>query len=91
MTTNSLETHLTKSLDAVRRAKIGRISKVGDEFEVALSFKHVNAETPDEIIRYDKVISCCGFRIDSSIFGEGFKPLLDEKGTFPLLRPDYES
>jgi thioredoxin reductase len=70
-----IETHETKSADAVIPASIGYIKKEGDEFKVLLKFTFSKTiENPEAVITYDKVIVCTGFRYNTDIYDSTCKP-----------------
>jgi hypothetical protein len=77
--TRTLEGHATKSLDGVRIGHVKNIQKIGDEFELDVEFENVDKSIFKRKSRFHKVISCCGFRIDTSIYKDCTKPLLNEK------------
>jgi thioredoxin reductase len=70
-----IETHETKSADAVIPASIGYIKKEGDEFKVLLKFTFSKTiENPEAVVTYDKIIVCTGFKYSTDIFDSTCKP-----------------
>lgn len=86
---NFLDTYQLKSQNAVLDAQISSISKEGDELVVEFDYEHAGGEV--ETIRYDRVITCTGFRFDTSLFSERCQPELAHNGKFPAMSPSWES
>jgi thioredoxin reductase len=86
---NLLDTYQLKLQNAVLDATIERIEKVDSVFQVHVSYSHAHGEK--EVLAYDRVIVCTGFRFDHSIFDETCKPELVINGRFPRQTSDWES
>ena len=109
---NFIDTYLLKSQNAVLDAQIEQI-EVRDEatasrretdetwgdgrYRVHVAYAHANGER--EVLYYDRIILCTGWRFDASIFGETCQPLLTissssaswNPGKYPKQTPEYES
>jgi thioredoxin reductase len=83
-----LDTYQLKSQNVVLDATIERIERVGPEFLVTLSYSR-----RDKVVQlvYDRVITCTGFRMDTSIFDADCTPELTINDRFPALTPEWES
>ncbi len=84
-----LDTYQLKSQNAVLDADIQKIEKVGDVFRVSYGYQH--AESEQEVIEYDYVIACTGFRFDASLFHESCRPELCDKNKLPVQKNSWES
>ncbi|GAA4545696.1 FAD-dependent oxidoreductase [Amycolatopsis samaneae] len=85
---NFLDTYQLKTQNMVLDATIGRIERRGGEFHVTLTY----ARRPKTVtLVYDRVITCTGFALDSSIFGAGARPELTINDRFPKLTAEFES
>ena len=84
---NVLDTYQLKSQNAVLDADIRAIEKDGDEYRVIFEYQHAQGEV--EEIRYDMIISCCGFAFDTSLFKNGHP--LCEKRKYPTHHHDWQS
>jgi thioredoxin reductase len=85
---NFLDTYQLKTQNMVLDATIERIEHDGDEYHVTLAYKR-----RDRTVRltYDRVITCTGFRLDTSIFGTACRPELTINDRFPALTSEWES
>jgi thioredoxin reductase len=85
---NFLDTYQLKTQNMVLDATILRIERAGQEFLVTLSYAR-----RDKIVQlcYERVITCTGFQMDSTIFDETCRPELAINGRFPALTAEWES
>ncbi|MUN39520.1 NAD(P)-binding protein [Actinomadura sp. NEAU-AAG5] len=87
---NFLDTYQLKLQNAVLDGDVRRVEQRPDgTYLVTVSFVRADEVTKD--IPYDKVIVCTGFRMDTSIFGEGCRPETTIRDRFPALTPAFES
>ncbi|WP_086931834.1 NAD(P)-binding domain-containing protein [Agarilytica rhodophyticola] len=87
---NFLDSYQLKSQNAVLDATIKGISKEEDgSYSVSLDYSHADGEK--EVIVYDKVILCAGFRFDDSLFDDTCKPTLSRQDRFPEQTSEWES
>jgi len=86
---NFLDTYQLKSQNAVLDAYINKIEYLDSKYIVSFSYTHANGE--EEIIIYDRIIVCTGFRFDDSIFDESCKPDLTINDRFPNQTAEWES
>ncbi|MGP0172643.1 NAD(P)-binding domain-containing protein [Pseudomonas sp. NCHU5208] len=84
-----LDTYQLKSQNAVLDADVQAIEKVGDKYRVAFGYKH--AEGEQEVIEYDQVFACTGFRFDTGIFDNSCLPALCSMGKLPEQGSDWQS
>jgi thioredoxin reductase len=86
---NFLDTYQLKSQNAVLDGTVQSIERDGDGFLVRFAFARANEVVKE--LRYDRVIGCTGFRLDTSIFAADAMPELVHNDRFPSLTPAYES
>lgn len=87
---NILETYRLKGQNAVLDANLERLRRLPDGgFVASVSYAHAHGEK--EELRYDRAISCTGFRGDFSMFDEGCRPELSIYDRFPALTSSWES
>ena len=85
-----LDTYQLKTQNAVLDAEVKLIERHPDGgFAVTFAYQHAEGEV--EVLRYDRVIRCTGFRFDASIFDDSARPALVHGDRFPDLRTDWES
>jgi len=84
-----LDTYQLKSQNAILDADIQKIEKVGEVFRVSYGYQH--AESEQEVIEYDHVIACTGFRFDASLFHESCRPELCDMNKLPVQKNSWES
>lgn len=84
-----LDTYQLKSQNALINSEIDEIRKVGDKYQVTFRYTLANDEV--EMIEYDCVLACTGFKIDESIFDKSCMPELVINNRFPKQTPWYES
>ena len=86
---NFLDTYQLKSQNAVLDAEVTGIRREGDELVVSLAYRHAEGEIEDR--RYDHVLRCTGFALDTSIFGPTTMPALTCEDRLPALTERWES
>lgn len=87
---NLLDTYQLKSQNAVLDAQILNIEKLSNgQLDVTVKYGHAEGEV--EVLRYDYVIACTGFKFDGSIFEESAIPELCYMDKFPAIKPNFES
>lgn len=87
---NFLDTYQLKSQNAVLDCAVERIERREDgTYAVSVRYSHAGGES--EVLYYDRVIACTGFRFDASIFGEGCRPALAIDDRFPAQTSAWES
>lgn len=86
---NLLDSYQLKSQNAVLDAQVREIRREGSEYAATFAYSHADSEV--EVLRYDRVIACTGFRFDVTPFGEDCRPLLDDNGRFPVMTSEWES
>ncbi|HEX6472851.1 MAG TPA: NAD(P)-binding domain-containing protein [Streptosporangiaceae bacterium] len=78
--------------DAVLDAAIRRIERgSGGEFVVTLSYARRAGRIRTVRIRYDRVVACTGFQMDSTIFDPSCRPEPALGGRLPALTSEWES
>jgi len=87
---NFLDTYQLKSQNAVLDATVRRIEK-RDDGKLAVYLHYSHAQEEEEVLYYDRVIACTGFRFDASIFDEDCRPALAINGRFPDQTSAWES
>jgi thioredoxin reductase len=85
---NFLDTYSLKTQNMVLDATVDRIERVGDEFLVTLSYSRRDKTNQ---LAYDRVITCTGFRMDTSLFDASCRPELTINDRFPALTSAWES
>lgn len=87
---NLLDTYQLKTQNAVLDGTIEAIRKNdGGGFEVHIHYSHAEEET--EVLRYDRVITCTGFRFDDAIFDDTCRPALWHGNRLPEQTSAFES
>ncbi len=86
---NFLDTYQLKAQNAIVNADIEKIEKKGDHYNVTIAYTLANKEV--EVLQYDHIICCAGFKFDASIFDDTCKPKLAIKNRFPKQNEHYES
>jgi thioredoxin reductase len=84
-----LDSYQFKTLHSVLDCTVDEIRPVGDRFAVSIRYTHAEGET--DVLEYESVIRCTGFRLDCSIFDAGCRPTLDDEGRLPRLLPDWQA
>jgi thioredoxin reductase len=85
---NFLDTYQLKTQNMVLDGDILRIERRPDDYLITFAYAR-----RDKVVQlaYDRVITCTGFRMDSSIFADGCMPALTINGRFPALTSEWES
>ena len=86
---NLLDTYQLKSQNALINGYINKIEKRDGKFDVTFSYTLANDEV--EVITYDRVINCAGFRLDTDIFDTSCMPKLAIDDRFAAITSWYES
>jgi thioredoxin reductase len=86
---NFLDTYQLKAQNAVLDATIENIEKQGSKYAVTVSYAHADGER--EVLYYDRVIACTGFRFDADVFAPEIRPELVHNQRFPLQTSAWES
>ena len=84
-----LDSYQLKSQNAVLDADIRKIEKTASGYHVNFAYKHANGEV--EVLSYDKVLCCTGYRIDTGIFDDAAAPELTIRDKYPKLTSQWES
>ncbi|WP_190094574.1 NAD(P)-binding domain-containing protein [Streptomyces melanogenes] len=84
-----LDSYWFKTLHGVLECTVDEIRPVDGALRVEISY--TLAEGEREVLEYDTVIHCTGFRMDDSVFGEDCRPALAPNGRFPATGPDWQS
>lgn len=85
---NFLDTYQLKTQNMVLDGDILSIERHPDEYVVTFAYAR-----RDRVVQlaYDRVITCTGFRMDSSIFAADCRPELTINDRFPALTAEWES
>ncbi|WP_196141175.1 NAD(P)-binding domain-containing protein [Aliikangiella sp. G2MR2-5] len=86
---NFLDTYQLKSQNALLDAFIEKIEIVDGKYHVSVDYLHANGEK--EVLVYDRIINCTGFKFDNSIFDPSIKPEMCNMNKFPMQNNDWES
>lgn len=87
---NFLDTYQLKSQNAVLDGTVKSITRRDDgKLEVHVAYTHADEE--HEHLLYDRVLTCTGFRMDTSIFAPECAPEMTLKDRFPQLTSEWES
>jgi thioredoxin reductase len=86
---NFLDTYQLKSQNALLDAKINSIEKDNGKYYVNVSYAHAAGE--QEVLVYDKVINCTGFKFMDDFFADDIRPTLCAKQKFPVQTHEWES
>jgi thioredoxin reductase len=84
-----LDSYQFKTLHSVLDCTIDEIRPVGDRFEVHITYSHADGET--EVLEYESVLRCTGFRMATAVFGDGCAVATTLDGRLPALRSDFQS
>jgi thioredoxin reductase len=88
---NFLDTYQLKSQNGLLNASLSGITKEDNgQYKVMVDYTAVT-EDEDEALYYDRVISCCGFKFDETIFDESLSPAMIINDRFPDLTCEFES
>ncbi|MFI6318994.1 NAD(P)-binding domain-containing protein [Nonomuraea sp. NPDC050556] len=85
---NFLDTYQLKTQNMVLDGDVLSIEREGSGFAVTFAYAR-----RDKVVRltYDRVITCTGFRMDTSFFAGDCRPEMTINGRLPLLTPEWES
>jgi thioredoxin reductase len=85
---NFLDTYQLKTQNMVLDGDILNIERRADDYLVTFSYAR-----RDKVVQlaYDRVITCTGFKMDSSIFADDCAPQLTINDRFPALTNEWES
>lgn len=87
---NFLDTYQLKAQNAVLDGDVTKIEKSDEgKYLVTIIYAHANGES--EVLEYDRVLSCTGFRFDASIFEPECRPELTINDRFPKMSSAWES
>nr|WP_042197180.1 NAD(P)-binding domain-containing protein [Kibdelosporangium sp. MJ126-NF4]CEL22795.1 Larval mesenchyme specific protein [Kibdelosporangium sp. MJ126-NF4]CTQ89936.1 Larval mesenchyme specific protein [Kibdelosporangium sp. MJ126-NF4] len=86
---NFLDSYQLKSQNAILDGNVLAIREENGGFVASVSFSRANEVVKD--IRYDRVVACTGFRLDTSIFADGCRPDLVIKDRFPAQTSEWQS
>jgi thioredoxin reductase len=85
---NFLDTYQLKTQNMVLDGEILSIERGTDEYVVTFAYARRDRVVQ---LRYDRVISCTGFRMDPTIFAADCRPELTINDRFPALTAEWES
>ena len=86
---NFLDTYQLKSQNTVIDGTIREVKKVDGMCEVEIAYSHAMGQTT--VRKYDRVIFCTGFRVDTSIYDESCMPETTIRDKFPAQTVEWES
>ena len=86
---NLLDTYQLKAQNAILDASIARIDYHEGVYTVIVNYTHAAGE--QEVLQYDRVIVCTGFRFDASIFDTACRPRLTLHNRLPEQTCTWES
>jgi hypothetical protein len=86
---NLLDTYLLKCQNATLEVDIAKIEKRGQRYFVTVNY--LRAEGSSDVIEYDRVICCTGFRFDADIFDPDCRPEMMINNRFPKLDSSWQS
>ncbi len=86
---NLLDTYLLKCQNATLEVEIEKIERVDGKLQVTVRYQR--AAGSREVLTYDRVICCTGFRMDRDIFDASCKPEMTIQDRFPLLDSAWQS
>ena len=87
---NVLETYRLKGQNALLDGEVIQIARDGSGGYL-VEFDYAHAEGEREVLRYDRVLCCTGFRFDASMFEQSCAPEMAIDGRFPAQTPAWES
>ncbi len=86
---NILDTYQLKSQNVIIDAAIQSITKQNNKFIVTIAYSHAEGEV--EVLEYDNVIACTGFKFDTDIFASDCTPQLCKNQKLPVQTSSWES
>lgn len=78
-----------KLLHSLLDCTVDAITHNGDEYRVEVTYSHAQGE--HDVLAYDRVICCTGFRFDASVFHPDCRPELVQDDRLPRMSPTWES
>lgn len=84
-----LDSYQFKTLHSVLDCTIDEIRPVGDRYQVRITYTHAEGET--DVLEYESVIRCTGFKMDCSIFEDQCIPTLAHDDRLPRVGPDWQA
>jgi thioredoxin reductase len=84
-----LDSYQFKTLHSVLDCEIERIWRDGDAYKVLITYTHADGE--QELLEYDSVLRCTGFRVNLGPFGDSCRPELVRNEKLPAVREDWQS
>jgi thioredoxin reductase len=84
-----LDSYQFKTLHSVLDCTVERIEAVSGRFRVWITYTHAQQER--EVLDYDVILRCTGFRMDTGIFDASCRPSMEPNGRIPALREDWRS
>lgn len=86
-----LDSYLLKSQNVLHNAEVLKIEATPcNTYQVSFKYNMVEKEE-DEVLEYDRILNCTGFRFDASLFAEDCQPELTPCGRFPKMSSCWES
>lgn len=86
---NLLDTYQLKSQNAIIDGDISEIKEIDGEYHVTVHYGHANDEV--EVLVYDDIIICAGFRFDTTMFDKSAQPEMIIMDRFPNQKSNWES
>lgn len=86
---NFIDTYQLKLQNVMLDAKVVRIDKKNGLPHATFHYSHADDEV--EVMEFDRVIACTGFRFDTSVFDDSCKPALALNERFPAMTSSFES
>jgi thioredoxin reductase len=86
---NFVDTYQLKLQNVMLDAKVVRIDKKDGLLYPTFHYGHADNEI--EVMEFDRVINCAGFRFDASVFDNSCRPALAISGRFPAQNSAFES
>ncbi|MCA9176959.1 MAG: NAD(P)-binding domain-containing protein [Planctomycetales bacterium] len=86
---NLLDTYLLKCQNATLEVEIEKIERVNERFRVTVSYQRAMGSR--DVIEYDRIICCTGFRMDTDIFDGDCRPNTVIDSRFPELDSSWQS
>ncbi len=86
---NFIDTYQLKLQNVMLDAQVLSIVKKDGQLVVTFHYNHADGEV--EVMAFDRVLACTGFRFDASMFDDTCKPALAINDRFPAQTPGFES
>ena len=84
-----MDSYQFKTLHSILDCSIDEIRRVGDKFEVDITYTHADGETAT--LEYESVLRCTGFRMDTSFFAPDCRPRTERDDRLPSVGADWQS